>query len=395
LTVDDSRTIRTLIRRQALQMGLEVEEAEDGEQGLAKLAQASAQAPFDLVILDVTMPVLDGPGMLAKARQRGDKTPVLMLTSESRSAVVVGLMKLGICDYILKPFTPEHIEEKVRKLLKLDRQPNGAAHDGAAGAPAAPSAPATSNGTNGAKGESAKGDATSADLLLVDDMENVEKRLRALLPSEVTMDGARTAEAATALCRKRSYRVVLIDSDMPNVDSVSLMKQLRVLQPDATFLSLILRSLPKAQDKSRQYGFAGTVLKPFDTEGIQDLVEQHFEAQELIRQDENVVSVTPFRGRDARQDTFFARLDKLLAASVDGVASACFEEIILDMTGVPARPDKTTRMILEIEQRAKRVGIALRLVGSADLKKSLADLAETAAIRVFPSVNDAKAHQGA
>jgi len=402
LTVDDSRTIRTLIRRQAQQMGLEVEEAEDGEQGLAKLATAAAAAAagtaaqaFDLVILDVTMPVLDGPGMLAKARQRGDRTPVLMLTSESRSAVVVGLMKLGICDYILKPFTPEHIEEKISKLLKLDRRPTGGA---AAAAVAEPAPGASANGTSsngvapgGAAAPATTGDPSSVDLLLVDDMENVEKRLRAMLPAEVSLDAARTSEAALALCRKRAYRVVLIDADIPGVDSVALLKQLRVLAPEATFLSLMLRSVPKAQDKSRSYGFAGTVLKPFDAEGIEDLVDRYFDSGELVSQQENVVRVAPFRGREVRQDSFFSRLDKVLAASVDGVAAACFEEVILDMTGVPARPDKTARMILEIDQRTKRVGIELRLVGSPDLKKSLGDLAETAGIQVFSSVDEAQA----
>ena len=67
LTVDDSRAIRLIVAKQAREMGFEVVEAEDGEQGLAKLKEGT----FDVVILDVTMPVLDGPGMLAKMRRAG------------------------------------------------------------------------------------------------------------------------------------------------------------------------------------------------------------------------------------------------------------------------------------------------------------------------------------
>ena len=64
LTVDDSRTVRMILTKQVSELGFEIDEAEDGEQGLAKLEEAS----YDLVLLDVTMPVLDGPGMLTKMR---------------------------------------------------------------------------------------------------------------------------------------------------------------------------------------------------------------------------------------------------------------------------------------------------------------------------------------
>ena len=68
LTVDDSRSVRMIVVREVQALGYEVQEAEDGEKGLEKLAEGE----FDLVILDVTMPVLDGPGMLAKMRERGN-----------------------------------------------------------------------------------------------------------------------------------------------------------------------------------------------------------------------------------------------------------------------------------------------------------------------------------
>lgn len=113
LTVDDSRAIRSIVSRQVADMGFDLDEAEDGEQGLLRLAELS----YDLVILDVTMPVLDGPGMLRKMRERGDTTAVLMLTSESKRSIIADCMKLGIEDYILKPFKPEELRAKVTKIL--------------------------------------------------------------------------------------------------------------------------------------------------------------------------------------------------------------------------------------------------------------------------------------
>ena len=57
--------------------------------------------------------------MLQELRDRGDKTPVLMLTSESKRSIVASLMKMGIEDYILKPFKPDELKAKIAKALKM------------------------------------------------------------------------------------------------------------------------------------------------------------------------------------------------------------------------------------------------------------------------------------
>jgi DNA-binding response OmpR family regulator len=116
LTVDDSRAVRTIVGKQVKALGFEVLEAEDGIQGLAQLAQAQV----DLVLLDVTMPNMDGPTMLRKMRESGDQTPVIMLTSESHRTVVAGAMQAGISDYILKPFKPEELRTKVLSVLESE-----------------------------------------------------------------------------------------------------------------------------------------------------------------------------------------------------------------------------------------------------------------------------------
>ncbi len=114
LTVDDSRAVRTIVSKQVRDLGFEVDEAEDGIQGLAKLGECQ----FDLVILDVTMPNMDGPTMLGKMREAGNTTPVIMLTSESKRSIIAGAMKSGITDYILKPFKPEELRAKILSVLQ-------------------------------------------------------------------------------------------------------------------------------------------------------------------------------------------------------------------------------------------------------------------------------------
>src|SRR5262245_8807106 len=115
LTIDDSSTIRSIITKQMSDLGFEVDQAEDGKQGLAKLEEIEV----DLILLDVTMPVMDGPAMLSALRETGNRTPVIMLTSESKRSIVAGAVKLGIEDYILKPFRPDELRGKVMKVLRL------------------------------------------------------------------------------------------------------------------------------------------------------------------------------------------------------------------------------------------------------------------------------------
>lgn len=94
MTVDDSRAVRSIVSKQLQAMGFDIEEAEDGQQALDKLQEISV----DLILLDVTMPVMDGPTMLAKLREAGNLTPVVMLTSESKRSVVADRLENVVVD---------------------------------------------------------------------------------------------------------------------------------------------------------------------------------------------------------------------------------------------------------------------------------------------------------
>ena len=230
LTVDDSATIRTIITKNLQELGYEVEHAEDGAQALAKL---DAGLAVDLILLDVTMPVMDGPAMLDRLRAGGNTTPVIMLTSESKRSIIAGAMKLGIADYILKPFKPDELRAKVQKALDV---PAPAA---VAPAPVAAAAPPKH---------------AVVDVLVVDDMDNVHKKLRSLLPEPLSMTGCVSAREALAHCQERTYRVILVDLVIPDVNSVALMSQLRVLQPNAVMIGLALRSATTTTVEIKAHG---------------------------------------------------------------------------------------------------------------------------------------------
>lgn len=375
LTVDDSKAIRTMVSKQMEALGCDISEAENGEEGLLKLQELK----FDLVLLDVTMPVLDGPGMLKRMREMGDKTPVIMLTSESKSSIIGEAMRLGINDYILKPFKPEEIREKALKVVRgADASARPIVKDATVAAPVAPGAVAEF------------GTKPFVDVLAIDDMENVHKRLRALLPADVTFNSAANASASLQICREKVFRCVLIDTTLPDIDSVALMHQLRVLQPHASFVSMPLRATEGAEQQSIAQGFAAALAKPFDPDTFSDFFAQFFDNQELVTVDADHLLVAGFTGKEERIAAYFTKIKELVLKAIDELAAACFEDVLLDLSAAPFRRDRSVRLLIDLDAKVKSLGLRLKLVGTAEAKKHLEGVLETATIPFFLTVTEAR-----
>jgi len=116
LVVDDFRTMRRVLRGLLRDMGLDdVAEAGDGAAALERLRAE----PVDLVITDIEMPTLNGFELLSaiKKDERLRHVPVLMLAAEARKDEIVRCIQAGAAGYLVKPFTRETLEEKLRAAL--------------------------------------------------------------------------------------------------------------------------------------------------------------------------------------------------------------------------------------------------------------------------------------
>ena len=113
LIVDDDVELVGLLRFALAGAGYEVATAFDGEQALARLAEQA----YDLVILDVNLPLLDGFGVLENLR-RHSQVPVMMLTVRAAEEDEVMGLDLGADDYLKKPFSPRALLARVRSLLR-------------------------------------------------------------------------------------------------------------------------------------------------------------------------------------------------------------------------------------------------------------------------------------
>ena len=365
LTIDDSRAIRMIVSKQVTAMGFEVDEAEDGEVGLARVEDLD----YDLILLDVTMPNLDGPGMLAKLRESGNQTPVLMLTSESKRSIVAGLVQLGIEGYILKPFKADDLRAKILKGLRMSEEDVLGVDPSAGGAMTGPEVP------NGKQ---------FIDILVVDDMENVQKKLRQLVSEHLSLNGVVSAQAALNQCRERVYRLVLIDYDLPDVSSVSLMRQLRLLQPSAAFLAMALRSNANVTAEAKEQGFDEVLFKPFSAEAIEQLTLQFFDSQELVTRDDDVVTVGAFRGKEDRLDRYYSSVAELIREAAQHIAQACYENGVLDVSDLPdSQGQRNVQLLMDVLSESEKLGISFQLVGTRNLTNALRALKKRWICRYF------------
>lgn len=115
LTVDDSRSMRMLLRATLAGQGYDVREAEDGQEALDWLETNEV----DLIITDINMPRLDGFGLIERLRgenRRHVDRPILVLTTESSEEKKSRARNAGATGWIVKPFDPEKLLAAVRRV---------------------------------------------------------------------------------------------------------------------------------------------------------------------------------------------------------------------------------------------------------------------------------------
>ena len=377
LAVDDTPSILAVVSRLMEGLGFQVAEARDGVEGLATLAECR----FDLVILDMTMPNMDGPAMLAKMREGGDGTPVILLTAESHRPTIASAMKLGIVDYVMKPFEPKELCRKVISVVQRNGCGEVVANSMPGGAAAA-----------GIWKRRAPSRRKFVDLMVIDDMENVCKRLRDLLPRRVTMNGFTCAQSALASTGEKAYRAVLIDTDIPDIDSVVLAQQMRQLQPNAVIAALAMRTSAGDQKRMlKEQGFEIVLYKPFTQDEVDDFLVQYLEGQELLTRDDNLLKLAPFVGKMERREGYFSGLSLLFPAALKEVACASHGEVIVDLRSVPTQGDLLPKLLASAAAQAKGLGMSMSAVGSGDIRKALASFEETKTIKCFDTVQEARA----
>lgn len=114
LLVDDDAELSSMLEQILTKEGFQLTLAADGETGLERALSGS----YDLILLDVMLPGIDGFQLLQRLRQQARSTPVLMLTARGDDDDRVAGLELGADDYLPKPFYPKELVARVKALLR-------------------------------------------------------------------------------------------------------------------------------------------------------------------------------------------------------------------------------------------------------------------------------------
>jgi hypothetical protein len=185
--------------------------------------------------------------------------------------------------------------------------------------------------------------------------------------------------------------VVLVDTDIPDVNSAVLAGQIKVLQPHAAFVALGLRSATDQAKELKDQGFVEVLFKPFTQDTVDDFLGQFFDNQDFLSSEDNLLKMTPFTGKPERLERYFGKLVQLFPEVLNKVAAACYEEVILDLGNAPVQGDRLPKLLVSVAGQARSMGMAMSVVGPGELQKLLAGFEETKGIRVFGTIQEARA----
>lgn len=117
LIIDADMQSRTVLGRALRAAMMVTEAAVSGEDGIERIAQAE----YDLVLLDIDLPGIDGFHVIQTVRQRGSRVPMVVVSSHSEDYEQLYALDLGADDYVIKPFNPVVLAAKVRALIRRSR----------------------------------------------------------------------------------------------------------------------------------------------------------------------------------------------------------------------------------------------------------------------------------
>lgn len=112
LVIDDSRTMRSILKRTLVQLGFEVAEAGDGVEALVRLGEAGS---FELALVDWNMPNMNGYELVQAVRKNDAwaEMKLVMVTTESDLHHIQSALEAGANEYVMKPFTADMLSEKL------------------------------------------------------------------------------------------------------------------------------------------------------------------------------------------------------------------------------------------------------------------------------------------
>ncbi|MCU0548298.1 MAG: response regulator [Leptolyngbya sp. Prado105] len=254
LVVDDNETNRTIVRYQVSAWGIEVEEAESAAIALEKMRdRVTAQMPYDLAILDMQMPKIDGEmlGAQIKADPALAQTKLIMLTSAHSWSDAKRMTELGFSACLIKPVKQSRLLDCIMTTMQ-----NADAIERRTSIPALPK----------------KANSKLKILLVEDNIVNQKVTLNQLKHLGYTADVAANGKEAIEMLNQIPYNLVLMDCQMPIVDGYEATRLIRSQQSSrcSVIIALTANAMLEDRDRCLASGMDDYLSKPISKEKLSE-----------------------------------------------------------------------------------------------------------------------------
>jgi two-component system cell cycle response regulator len=366
LTVDDSKTVRIIVKKAFKTYDCEILEAGNGVEGLALAAKSMP----DLILLDVTMPVMDGVEMLTKlkADPQLKGIPVMMLTAEGGRDHVLKIAKIGVRDYIVKPFEEDVLIEKAGRIIDLKPLTDGPA-----------------------KARSLTDPAT---ILVVEDKPAIIQQIQeGLKHTPWKVIGAATQGEAIDFCTKTPPDLAIVSLSLPEESAFALFRLMRtnVRTKYTPVFGLVVKTETNTVQQAQTVGFTTVITKPIDVSDLESRIAKAMNLDTSLRyfgiEDGCFLVKMPEHCTPAVLAEIATYLKPKLTEAVD----SGLNKAIINVQALKSLHMGVIKQLVTAMQLCKDTGVNFTLVGNNQLMSECKGFEETRSWAFHETLEEAKA----
>jgi two-component system cell cycle response regulator len=341
LTIDDSKTVRIIVRKAFRAFDCDIIEAANGVEGLAV---ASKEMP-DLVLLDVTMPVMDGVETLTKLKSDPQlkSIPVMMLTAEGGREQVLKIAKIGVRDYIVKPFKEDVLVEKANRIVDLKPLADGPSK--------------------------VRSILDPADVLIVDDKPAIVRQV----PDLIIISLALPDDAAYALFR--------------NIRAAAKTKYTPVF-------ALVVKTEVNVQQAAQQAGFSYIITKPIDLAELESRMARAMNLDTSQRYYSIEEDLLVMRLPENCSPAVLAEAGQYLQTKLADAVDSGYNKAVIDIHPVKSLHMGVIKLLMHSMQACRELALQFALVANARIVAECKGFEDTRSWTFYETLEEAKANLG-
>jgi len=369
LTVDDSKTVRIIVKKAFKAFDCEILEAGNGVEGLAIAAKETP----DLILLDVTMPVMDGVEMLTKLKSdpalKG--IPVVMLTAEGGRDNVLKIAKIGVRDYLVKPFKEEVLLEKCGRVIDLK-----------------PLTEAPSK---------TKSIFDPADILVVEDKPAIVQQIQdGLKHTPWKVRGVSTQGEAIDQCSRTVPDVVVVSLSLPDESAFTLFRLIRTNMKTkyTPVFALVVKTETIQQQQAQTLGFSAIITKPIDTGELETKIAKAMNLDTSQRYYAMEQDCLVIRLPENCSQAVLAEAANYLKPKFSEAVDSGFNKVIIDIHQIRSLHMGVIKLLFQAMQTCRDLGMNFGLVANAHIIAECKGFEDTRGWTFYESLEEAKASVG-